>query len=74
MARGFFGFLQPWFLKPKLDMFELADLGNKSKVNSVWVVFWYYWNYMVVIGKKLPTNKNLNRWLTNLNRNFNETN
>ena len=29
---------------------------------------------MVAIGKKLQTNKKLNRWLTNLNRNFIETN
>ena len=26
-------------------MFGLADRGNKSKVNSVWVMFWYYWTY-----------------------------
>ena len=34
-------------------MFELADRGNKNKGNSVWVLFCYYWNYMVAIGKKL---------------------
>ena len=47
---------------------------NKNKVNSVWVMFWYYWTYVVVIGKKLQTNDKLIRWLTNPNRNFNETN
>ena len=24
-------------------MFGLADRGNKNKLNSVWVKFWYYW-------------------------------
>ena len=37
-------------------------------------MFWYNWTYMVVIGKKLQTNEKLKRWLTNPNRNFNETN
>ena len=56
-------------------MFGLADrAGNKIKVNSVWVMFWYHWTYMVAIGKKLRTNDKLKRWLTNPNRNFNETN
>ena len=35
--------------------------GNKIKVNSVWVMFWYYWTYMVAIGKKLQTNDELIR-------------
>ena len=47
---------------------------NKNKVNSVWAMFGYYWTYMVAIGKKLQTNDKLIRWLTNPNRNFNETN
>ena len=34
-------------------MFGLADRGNKNKGNSVRVMFCYYWNYMVAIGKKL---------------------
>ena len=55
-------------------MFGLADCGNKIKVNSVWVMFWYFWTYMVAIGKKLQTNEKLRRLLTNPNRNFNETN
>ena len=41
-------------------MFGLADRGNKITVNSVWVMFWYYWTYMVDIGKKLQTNEKLN--------------
>ena len=47
---------------------------NKNKVNSVWAMFGYYWTYMVAIGKKLQTNDKLIRWLTNPNKNFNETN
>ena len=23
----------------------LADRGNKNEVNSVWVMFWYYWTW-----------------------------
>ena len=37
-------------------------------------MFGYYWAYMVAIGKKLQANDKLIRWLTNPNRNFNETN
>ena len=36
-------------------------------------MFWYYCTFMVAIGKKLPTNEKLERWLTNVNRNFNGT-
>jgi len=57
-------------------MSGLTDRGRiKSKpVNLVLVMFWYYWTYMVAIGKKLQTNEKLKRWLTNPDRNFNETN
>ena len=27
-----------------------------------WVMLWYNWTYMVVIGKKLQTNENLKRY------------
>ena len=37
-------------------------------------MFWYYWTYMAAIYKKLQTNEQLKRCLTNPNRNFNETN
>ena len=36
-------------------------------------MFWNYGTYIVAIGKKLQTNEKLKRWLTNPNRNFNET-
>ena len=55
-------------------MFGLTGRGNKIKVDSVWVMFWYYWAYMIAIGKKLQTNDKIIRWLTNPNWNFNETN
>ena len=51
-------------------MFGLTDRGKKIEVNSVWVMFWYYWTYMIAIGKKLQTKENLKCWLTNPNRNF----
>ena len=44
-------------------MFGLADCGNKIKVNSVWVMFWYFWTYMVAIGKELQTNEKLRLWV-----------
>ena len=53
-------------------MLGLADRGSKITVNSVWVMFWYNWTYMVAIGKKQQTNDKLERWLTNPNRSFNE--
>ena len=53
-------------------MFRLADRGNKITVNSVWLMLWYYWTYMVHVGKKLQTNEKLKHWLTNSNRNFNK--
>ena len=34
-------------------MFGLADRGNIITVTSMWVMFWYYWSYVVAIGKKL---------------------
>ena len=55
-------------------MFGLAERGNKIKVTSVWIMFWYYWTYMVAIGKKLQTNEKPKGWLTNPNGKFNETN
>ena len=54
-------------------MFGLTDRGNKITVNSVWGMFWYDRAYMVVIGKSVQTTENLKLWLTNPNRNFNET-
>ena len=41
-------------------MFGLVDRGNKNNLNSVWVMFGYYRNYLVPIGKKLNTNEKLN--------------
>ena len=55
-------------------MSELAGRRIKIKVDSVWVMFWYNRTYMVVIGKRVQTNEKPNLWLTNPNRNFNETN
>ena len=46
-------------------MFGLADRGNKIKVNSVWVMFCYYWADVVAIGKKLQTNEKLIKTLVN---------
>ena len=54
-------------------MSELAGRRIKIKVDSVWVMFWYNRTYMVVIGKRVQTNEKPNLWLTNANRNFNET-
>ena len=31
----------------------------KNEVNSVWVMFWYYWAYTVAIDKRLLTNDKL---------------
>ena len=58
---------------PKLDMFGLTDRGNKITVKSVWVMFWYDRTYMVVFGKSSQTTEKLKLWLTNPNRNFDET-
>ena len=54
-------------------MFGLVDRGNKNNLNSVWVMFGYYRNYLVPIGKKLKTNEKLKRRITNPNRIFNGT-
>ena len=54
-------------------MFGLADRGNENSLKSVLVMFWFYWTYMIAIHKKLQTNEKPKRWLTNPNRNFNET-
>ena len=58
---------------PKLDMFGLTDRGNKITVKSVWVMFWYDRTYMVVFGKSSQTTEKLKLWLTNPNRNFDDT-
>ena len=64
---------QQRFLQPKLDMFVVTDRGNKITLNSVWGMFWYDRAYMVVISKSVQTTEKLRLWLTNPNRNFNET-
>ena len=33
-------------------MFGLVDCGKKNKVNSVWVMFWYWLTYMAAISKQ----------------------
>ena len=54
-------------------MFVVTDRGNKITLNSVWGMFWYDRAYMVVISKSVQTTEKLRLWLTNPNRNFNET-
>ena len=55
-------------------MFGFVDCDNKSKTNLLWLMLWYNWTYTVSIDEKLQTNEQLKSWLTNPNRNFNETN
>ena len=54
-------------------MFGLTDHENKITANSVWGMSWYDRAYMVVIGKSVQITKKLKLWLTNPNRNLNET-
>ena len=54
-------------------MFGLTDHENKITANSVWGMSWYDRAYMAVIGKSVQITKKLKLWLTNPNRNFNET-